>query len=220
MVVFHFIYYLKFLNIIHVDIPDGRYWVQFRWVIVTLFFLCVGINLRTTHENGLQVTALLKGLVKTATAALAISVGSYWFIPEHWIFFGVLHFIVLSYVLALPFILFKASNKPVIALFGGVFCLIIGAFEVFPGRWPFNLLFEGLPIYTNDYVRIFPWFGMVLIGTYLGTLQTLRNDPLKVVISRPWQVRANWLSKHSLVIYLLHQPLLLGILYILLKVYT
>ena len=73
-----------------------------------------------------------------------------------------------------------------------------------------------LPV-TVDYVPIFPWFGVVLIGIYLGQRFSLlaNNSAL-----RNWQSQnlgSDMLilgGRYSLHIYMLHQPLFLGILYI------
>jgi uncharacterized membrane protein len=168
--------------------------------------------LRISHANGFRLNCWFKGFARTLAAALLISIASYIAIPEHWIFFGVLHFIALSYVLAVPFLSTPILRSNVITLLCSAAFILMGALEVLPGRWPFHLVFDGLPRYTNDYVRIFPWLGMVLIGICLGQTSTLLKDPLRRLTDSKWQTRANWLSKHSLVIYLAHQPILFALI--------
>ena len=70
---------------------------------------------------------------------------------------------------------------------------------------------------TVDYVPIFPWFGVVLIGIYLGQLLS-QLSPLSFICRwrniHPFNKALAFASRYSLHIYMLHQPLFLGILYI------
>jgi uncharacterized membrane protein len=67
---------------------------------------------------------------------------------------------------------------------------------------------------TEDYVPLLPWFGVVLLGMTLG--KYLHN---KGSIYRPiqsiWGRRLAGMGRHSLLIYMLHQPILLGGLWVL-----
>ncbi len=72
---------------------------------------------------------------------------------------------------------------------------------------------SSVPI-TNDYVPVFPWFGMVLAG--VAATQALL--PAIRRLAR-WRADAGlgralvWAGRRSLAIYLVHQPILLGVLY-------
>lgn len=70
---------------------------------------------------------------------------------------------------------------------------------------------------TVDYVPLIPWFGVVLIGIYLG--QVLSQRPAESFFLRwqsdhPVSQSFTLAGRYSLHIYMLHQPLFLGILYI------
>lgn len=208
MVIFHFIYDLKFFSIIETDIPDGDGWQQFRWLIVSLFFLCLGASLHLTHRRVFQTKKYLVRFLQIALSALVISLGSYYFIRDNWIFFGVLHFLAFASLIAIMFI-----RLPQLALLIGAGLMAVGAMQIVPTRWPFYLFFDDLPGYTNDYVAIVPWLGMVLIGVYLGSTDWFQKDPC-----RPWfKTSTKHLlatpGQHSLIIYLSHQPILMGTLY-------
>ena len=135
--------------------------------------------------------------------------------PTAMIFFGILHFITVASVLGLLFVRLKSLN-----LLLGTSFILIGQFIEFPIfnhaylQW-FGLM-TTLPI-AVDYVPLLPWFGVVLIGMYLG--QCLSQQSAESFFHR-WQSN-HPISKvlalggrHSLHIYMLHQPLFLGILYI------
>ncbi len=69
-----------------------------------------------------------------------------------------------------------------------------------------------------DYFPILPWFGLVLVGIFLGN--TLYRDykrrfPIKDVSNHPISRAFIFLGRNSLIIYLLHQPILIAVLYLL-----
>jgi uncharacterized membrane protein len=69
---------------------------------------------------------------------------------------------------------------------------------------------------TNDYVPIFPWFGLVLIGVAVGKLLLTRQETLSLARWRadsPFFKLLTWAGRKSLPIYLTHQIVLLGILF-------
>jgi uncharacterized membrane protein len=70
---------------------------------------------------------------------------------------------------------------------------------------------------TEDYVPIIPWLGVFLIGMYLGT-RLLLNGALEKqnhLQSPQALLIPAWLGRHSLLVYMIHQPILLGLLWLL-----
>jgi uncharacterized membrane protein len=73
---------------------------------------------------------------------------------------------------------------------------------------------------TEDYVPVFPWIGVVLLGIYAGRFIFMQNRPDRLSLAPSGKLAGffvrfpAWLGRHSLLIYLLHQPILLGILYL------
>jgi uncharacterized membrane protein len=216
MVIFHFIYDLKFFGYVDWDTPDGFGWRQFRWIIISLFFICLGISITFTHKHSFRRKKFLFRVSQIAFAALLISVVTYFAIPKNWIFFGVLHFLAFASCIVVWFV-----KLPKISLGIGLTFFLIGILQLVPVRWPFHLLFNNLPSYTNDYVAIVPWLGMVFLGITIAHTKWFIGDPLapklvdehldKQAYSHTWLI---WPGQHSLSIYLLHQPVMIGALYL------
>lgn len=213
MVVFHFIYDLKYFSYVDWDIPDGDGWRSFRMLIISLFFLCLGASLSFTHHSGFKATKFIKRISQIALAALVISIASFLAIPQNWIFFGVLHFLTFSSLIVVWLV-----RYPLICLLIGLAVLAFGSLQILPSRWPFNLLFDELPHYTNDYVAIQPWLGMVFLGVPLAHWYLFKHDPLATLVLHTSEITQKWImwpGQHSLSIYLVHQPILMGALWLL-----
>ncbi|WP_371195173.1 heparan-alpha-glucosaminide N-acetyltransferase [Glaciecola sp. SC05] len=209
MVIFHFLYDLKLFGWVSWDTPDGFGWQQFRWVIITLFFLALGISLTFAHQHNIDYPNFMKRLAKITASALIISIVTFIFIRENWIFFGVLHFLALASVLCLPFVKMPRTSFVI-----GTGFMLLGASGWFISRWPFHLLFTDLPLYTNDYVAIVPWLGMVFFGIALGHNAWFKADPMQHLTQHRYSKYAALPGQHGLLIYLLHQPILIGSLYL------
>jgi uncharacterized membrane protein len=68
-----------------------------------------------------------------------------------------------------------------------------------------------------DYVPLLPWFGVVLMGMAGGALlykDLVRRFPLPDISAWPPVRGLLFLGRNSLAIYILHQPLLLGLIYL------
>lgn len=209
MVIFHFLYDLTHFGWVDWDTPDGEGWRQFRWVIISLFFLALGISLCFAHQPKIMYYKFFKRVLQIAAGALLISVSTYFVIHSNWIFFGVLHFLAFASIVCIGFV-----KKPRLSFVIGLTFLIVGFAGWVKPRWPFDIFFANLPSYTNDYVAIFPWLGMVFIGITLGHSPWFKSDPLKHLQQRQYSKYAVWPGQHGLSIYLLHQPILIALLYV------
>ena len=85
---------------------------------------------------------------------------------------------------------------------------------------PWPLWWVGLSAHVPrsvDYVPVFPWFGVVLAGILVGRaiVAYLLDTPLaRWRPADPLGRAAVWAGRWSLAIYLIHQPLLYGLLYV------
>jgi uncharacterized membrane protein len=142
---------------------------------------------------------------------LLVTLCTWLFLKEGFIVFGILHLIGISIMISPLFFRFKTWD---IAM--GFLCIVIG-FMIAPLTGPIWLLPLGIhpaTFFSVDYEPIFPWFGIVLIGMGLGEFLypegvrsfTLPQIPEMVV--RPLA----FLGRHSLIIYLVHQPVIILII--------
>lgn len=161
------------------------------------------------------VTIFAWGMVLTVVMWVAGSfLSGDWRNPAWRIDFGVLHLIGFSIVAAWPLRRFKWLN---LALWAVLF--VAGSLvERMPvdTHWLVWLGFHPNPYYAVDYFPIIPWFGVALLGVFLGNL--LYTERGLIYPLPDWGDRGpvrflRWLGSHSLVIYLTHQLVLFGLLF-------
>jgi uncharacterized membrane protein len=216
MVVYHLSWDLSWNGLIGVDVATDPGWRMFARLIAGTFMALVGINLVLSTLHGFRLRPYLRRLAVIVGAAGLVSFGTWWFMPETFVFFGILHSIAVASVLALPFLRAPMWVTALAAVFflTGPWFLTSDFFDA-PA-----LLWLGLslhPVSTVDYVPVFPWFGVVLGGMIAGRL--LVDYGGNSAFAR-WRVSGaggrvlTAAGRWSLPIYLVHQPILIGILFL------
>ena len=79
--------------------------------------------------------------------------------------------------------------------------------------WLYPLGFMGPGFFSADSFPLLPWFFLFLAGTALGGACLAHPD--HPALTRRFPAWLTWPGRHSLLIYLLHQPVLFGISYLL-----
>lgn len=210
MFVFHFAYDLSYFGLIETDIPVDPYWRWFARCIAGSFLTIVGFSLVLATRNGINRPAYLRRLAMVAGAAVLVTVGTYFAMPDSYIFFGILHHIALASVLALAF-----RRLPPLALLGCAAVVFATPFVIahpwLDHDWLAWLGFSRLPLRTADFVPVFPWFACVLTGMALGKFALAHEGAWRNWRARflPASVLA-WGGRHSLLVYLVHQPVFIG----------
>ncbi|WP_019904600.1 heparan-alpha-glucosaminide N-acetyltransferase [Methylobacterium sp. 77] len=188
-------------------------------LIAGAFLVLVGIGLVLMNRDGLRPRAFLLRLARIGGAALLITAATRYAMPDSYIFFGILHCIAVSSILAVPFL----RVSPVASVVVGIVVLAAPAVMANPDYHlaVFDdpiLSFLGLgmlPPRTNDYVPLFPWFGLVLLGLALARLGLPAFRRTTLPDWRPRALASRGLAlagRHSLAVYLVHQPVLLALL--------
>jgi uncharacterized membrane protein len=219
MVIYHFLYDLDYFGGWSLNVRSG-YWLYFAEAIASIFIVLVGISLTLSlsmaRRNGcseqLFARFFRRGL-KIFLYGMAITLTTYLLIGRGVIIFGVLHFIGVSTVLAYPFLRLRTFNL----LAGSIFILIGVYLQGLTFNFPWLIWLGFVPnnFYTLDYFPIFPWFGLVLTGIYLGN--KFYQDGRRVFnlpdLSGSFIVYLLCtLGRNSLAVYLVHQPVLVAAL--------
>ncbi|SDB55701.1 Uncharacterized membrane protein [Desulfonatronum thiosulfatophilum] len=216
MLVYHFCFDLRYFGVIRFNFESDPFWLIFRSIIVSSFVLAVGVSLALSTRNGLDPGRFIRRQAILVAAAAMVSLGTYLLFPSTWVVFGILHFIFVGRILALFFLRFHAMNL----LFALLFLLagLLLEHPAFNHPWLHWLGMMTHKPFTEDYVPVLPWFGVLLLGIPLGKMFAQGRLPLQFVSSLPTVLAPlSWLGRNSLAVYLLHQPLFMGILYLVVR---
>jgi len=219
MIIFHILFDLNYFSVHYSDLWSG-FWFFFGRITALIFIFLVGISLTLSYARAkkrkinLPAKYIKRGL-RVFGFGLLITLATFLLLKEGTIFFGVLHFIGVAIILAYPFLKYTKEN-----LMLGIIFIIAGfsfsaTFADFP--WLLWLGFVPENFYMLDYFPILPWFGVVLLGLFAGNM--LYKNYKRVFrirdLSSFFPIRQLcFIGRHSLVIYLLHQPILIGLLYL------
>ncbi len=172
----------------------------------------VGVSLVLASRNGFRGRPFVRRLCVIVVCALAITVATRFLFPETFVFFGILHAIAVASIIGAALL---PLGKFALAA-AGLVILVLGytvASAAFDPRWLAWTGFALTPPRSNDFVPVFPWVGLTLLGMALAGLALERGWTAHIrPVEGPTARSLVWLGRHSLVIYLVHQPVLLGVL--------
>jgi len=217
MVLFHTLFDISFFGIAPVDISNG-FWRYFAYSTASLFLLIAGVSLVVSHARARQKISGLPLAFKFVcrgafifTLGLLVTLGTWLYLREGFVVFGILHLIGISIILSPLFFRFGKLN-----ILPGFFCIAAGSLTSGMTGPAFLLPLGIMPAgFTSvDYTPLLPWFGMVLIGMgigeylYSGGMRQFSLRSLPDVLIAPF----SFLGRHSLMIYLVHQPVIILVL--------
>jgi uncharacterized membrane protein len=220
MVIFHLMWDFWYYQIIPDVVLYAGFWKYFQRTTANLFLTLVGVSLAvvTIKHMGHDLTSLppfrpylWRGLRIFGCGMLVTLV--VWAARIGYVHFGVLHLIGFASIAAYPLLRQRGLNLLLWAIFfiAGYFLLNVR----FDFPWLLWLGFTPYNYYPNDYFPVIPYFGVVLLGIFLGN--SLYGPEgrrfLLPDISNWLPIRGlQWLGRHSLIIYLTHQLALFAIL--------
>ncbi|MFH0835759.1 MAG: heparan-alpha-glucosaminide N-acetyltransferase [Candidatus Micrarchaeota archaeon] len=207
MLAFNWQYALAFFGLTAFNASSGFWWWFARFVMF-LFVFVSGASMWVSYsraKSGLFGKFFKRGVFLFSLGVL-VTIATYLFVPKQFVLFGVLHLLALSTVLAFPIAEWGWRKLAVLSLaVVSIGWLIVGATADCG-----CLIWFGLPptgFQSLDYVPLLPWFGVFLLGLAF-------SKQAKFSISAPLPAKPFcFIGRYSLLIYLLHIPFLLAVLY-------
>ena len=215
MAIYHFTWDLEFFGYAPPGMTAEGGWRLFARGIASSFLFLVGVSLFLAHARGIRWRSFLKRMAMVAGAAAAISLATWIAVPESFIFFGILHHIALASLLGLAFLRLPAllNLTLAVAAIATPFYLRSAIFD-HPALWWVGL--SEINPRSNDYVPIFPFFGAVLAGIAAAKMAESAGifARWRGVALHRWTRPAQFAGRHSLSVYLIHQPVLIGMIWL------
>lgn len=232
MIIYHIIFLSTFLGLAEFYYFRGGWWLLGHFVRFS-FLLLVGISLSLSYQKtisfGLKTKEFyfkqFRRFIVVAAAAILVTLVSYLAYPEEYIAFGILHLIAVSI-----FILAPITSRPYTSLILSAIIFLLAALVNATSATNFFSIVLGshaAGYKSLDLFPIFPWMALPALGIFLGHIfyknYRRRVNVFSWLDNKPWALTLATIGKKSLLIYLVHIPILAGLIFgiqYLLKVIT
>ncbi len=194
MLIFHSFFDASYFGKIELS---GAFWYFFPRFIGGMFIFISGYTLAVVKPDFRRVS---RKVLKLALLAVSITLITFLFVPEETVIFGIIHFFALATITGYFFLKWPRIQLP--AGFG-LFALglYINQLRVDTGLFVWlGLMHHGFR--TLDYYPMLPWFGIFLIGMWLG-------NRIKPEGRLPEAPLLSVLGKNSLKIYVIQHPIII-----------
>ncbi|MDO4966171.1 MAG: heparan-alpha-glucosaminide N-acetyltransferase [Lachnospiraceae bacterium] len=229
MIIYHACWDLQFMFGVNVPGYTGRFGLIWQKSICITFILISGFCINFSKNKKKKI---LRGVLISVCGAV-ITYVTVVFMPDSPIYFGILTFMGFAMIL---FALLSDSLSKANPYIGAIVCFIlfIVFYDViygsigFLGLFHFDLprslyanmvtAFLGFPsssFCSSDYFSVLPWIFLYGCGFYFGII--FNRTGLTKILCKPKDSVFNWIGKNTLIIYMLHQPIIYGVLSLIYK---
>lgn len=223
MVVYHTFFDLVVLFGVHIPLFYSPFIQSLVVLFAGLFIFISGTACHYSRNNW------KRGLICFALG-MCFTLGTWLIMPEELILFGILHLLGVCMLLFPLFAPLIRRIPPVlgmlVSLFLFVFCLHLpdgwlgfsGLFSIRLPRAPYDLGFlawlgfPGPGFFSSDYFPLLPWSFAFLAGGFFGVL--VKGNRLPGWFYRMHIRPLAFIGRHTLIVYLLHQPVAYGALWL------
>lgn len=214
MILFHAVFDLAYSGVYPINVNSGP-WRLLAISTASLFLILVGVSLSLSGARAARVMDARGFIIKFLRRGAGLMVIGFLItlvtlvvVPREPIIFGILHLIGFSVMISPLFLRHPWE------------CLI-AALVIIPAGWiisslhgPLWLAWLGItpPGFASlDYTPVFPWLGVVLVGVFIGHLFYPGGERRFRIPDRnfPGKACVSLIGRHSLAIYILHQPVLI-----------
>lgn len=213
MIIYHLVFDLGYFTGLEIDYSSG-FWYWEGKAAALLFIFLAGLSSGFSRNN-------VKRGLKVLGFGLVITLVTYLIFQEQYVRYGILH------LLGTGMLLFPVLQRlPNIWLVISALTIALAAIpmqDILVGTrlfLPLGLMYQGFE--TVDYYPLIPYFAVFLLGivAYKKYYSNVSSNEARNLscnecnnVSR-LRKYITMISKHSLVIYLLHQPIMLGIIFL------
>jgi uncharacterized membrane protein len=218
MATYHFTWDLEYFRYVDPGTATAGPMKWYARAIASTFLILAGVSLVLAHAERINWRGFAKRFAMVAGAAALISLGTWYFMGRGFIFFGILHQIAFGTLIGLAFL--RLPSLIILFVSAGMiaapFYLRSAVFDA-PVWWWLGLSSIDPP--SNDYVPVLPWTGMILIGIAVTNF-AVKSGLLARLATLSYGAASMpgiWFGlagRHSLTIYLIHQPLLISCVYL------
>ncbi len=215
MAIYHFAWDLEFFGYAEPGMTAQGGWKIFARSIASSFLFLAGVSLLLAHGKKIRWRGFFRRFVQLTAAAALITLVTFYATPERYVFFGILHQIAFASLFGLIFLRLPVWLTILVAAF--IFYLGFS----FRSDWFSHptLWFLGLTpisLQSNDFVPVFPWTAATLAGIAASRLALKFGvfDYLAGFRAGYWVHPIRFCGRHGLVFYLVHQPVLVGLVWL------
>ena len=215
MIIFHLIFDLSYFGLISADTIYKPGWVFFQQIIAGIFLFVAGVGFDLCHGQRIKWQYIKRRMLILGLLSALISGVTFMIFGLFWIKFGILHCILASSLIASLIVILSTFRMFILIAFLAAFYLYLNPPVAIPSSFDF-LITTIHPHYSVDYRPIFPWLIVFLVGMLASRIIWRSRRPkfyynLKLINSLKILII---LGKNSLLIYMIHQPILFSVLYV------
>ncbi len=215
MASYHFSWDLEFFGYLDPGATSTGFLKYYARSIASSFLFLAGVSLVWAHGSEVRWKSFGKRFSRIAAAAALVSIATYVTTPDFFVYFGILHVIAVLSLLGLAFLRLPAP----LTLLMAAAAYIAG--EYFKASidvsWLMWLGMNAHPRPSSDFVPLIPWASAYLAGIAAANLLSLRNLDQRILsgpeFGNPVRNAFSWAGRHSLAIYLVHQPVLFAVVW-------
>ena len=190
-------------------------WFWFGNIILFSFLAISGFSMSWGWRKRFDSRSVMIRFFKIAAGAAAITISTYLVVPDTFVYFGVLHHIALG---SLILVLLRRVPS-IIVIFPAVLLAVLPflvRLNSFNAPWLCWIGLSEVVPPSNDFVPLLPWFPIMLAGSVLGRWAPEEGTRKFTTLGSfaNWFSPFAWVGRHSFLIYLLHQPVIWGGLYL------
>ncbi len=245
MIVYHAVYCLVSFAIIAVDLYQGFWWwfprcIAAGFIVISGMSLAAARSRAYTFKQIVKRSGKLAFFAGLVSLATFIAFGH-----QYFVFFGILHLLAVASIIAWPLAKPLSNQGLQFARMLLGFAVLAAGLWLGTMRFAFPWLawlgFRPENLYPVDYEPLLPWFAWFVFGTVLykpfsalshhfsnqsypelhkgataiASPHTAQNQKSAPALYKWLFTALSWLGRHSLIIYLLHLPILYGLSWLL-----